>query len=170
MTTILLMRHAKAAKPASGMSDFDRPLEMSGRTDAAKVGKRLLGRWGKPDRVLCSSAKRTRETLAAMDLGVEDAHVRFDEALFSGEALAYLEALRQESGALLLLIGHNPSIQEAALALAGSGGDAGAGKALAGAFPTGGVAVLNLSGPATGARPGRGVLEAFIAPDDIPAA
>lgn len=170
MTTILLMRHAKAARPASGMSDFDRPLEMSGRADAAKVGKRLLGRWGRPDRVLCSPARRTRETLATMALAVEDDHVRFAEALFDGAAAAYLDALRHEAGALLLLVGHNPGIHEAALALAGPGGDAAAGKALAGAFPTGGVAAFRLSGPGSQALPGRGVLETFMIPDDIPAA
>lgn len=163
MTKILLMRHAKAAPAAAGVNDFDRPLEPSGHADAVRMGQRLLARWGVPERIVCSAAKRTRETLAALGL---TADTSFSDPLFHGDADDYVAALTAESAGSILLIGHNPSIQGAAVGLAGSG-DAQGRVALQRAFPTAGLAVLDFSGPLAEIRSGQCRLEAFLMPAEV---
>lgn len=162
MTKILLMRHAKAVPAAAGTSDFDRPLEDSGQADAALMGRLLAARWGTPERIICSGAKRTRETLAALGL---TADTLFSDPLYQGEADDYIAALAGESAGSILLIGHNPSVHGAAVALAGSGDPADR-SALSKAFPTAGLAALEFDGPLAELRAGQCRLEAFLTPAD----
>ena len=71
-----------------------------------------------PDRVLCSGARRCRETwehLAAV-FNVDD--VEYDDALHAIDAADYLDLIRlQDTAACLLVIGHNPMTEELAMAL-----------------------------------------------------
>ena len=163
MTKILLMRHAKAVKPASGMADFDRPLEQSGRADAAKMGRRLTERSEMPDHVICSGAKRTRETLG--ELNVPSDRVAFSDPLFDFDGTEYVAALRGAEGDVVMIVGHNPSVHDAALMLAGSGEPA-LREALARKFSPGSVAVLSTDVPLTALRQGCCTLDAFLTPSD----
>ena len=63
MSRLFLLRHAKAGWAEPGMRDFDRPLEPLGRTDADAIGAAMRASAYIPDLVLCSTAKRARETL-----------------------------------------------------------------------------------------------------------
>lgn len=164
LTKIFLLRHAKAARAAPGMSDFDRPLEASGRNDALKVGRVLVERWGAPERVLCSASRRTRETLEASQIGLPAERATFSRELFSGDVDEYLAALQGETAASVLLIGHNPIIHHLALALAG-GGDRHSREALDRDFPTAALAVLDFT---DAIEPGQGSLEAMLLPAEIP--
>ena len=60
---LILMRHAKSSWDDPAAADFDRPLNGRGRRSAKALGHWLRQRGWLPDRVLCSSARRTRETL-----------------------------------------------------------------------------------------------------------
>src|SRR5690606_31180481 len=84
--------------------------------------------------------------------------------LYETDATGYLRRIVEAPDAeTLLVIGHNPSIQDLALLLAGSG-DADAMARLSRGMVTAGLAVLAFDGKLSGARPGGGRLEAFIAP------
>ncbi|MGQ7792635.1 SixA phosphatase family protein [Faunimonas sp. B44] len=165
----MLLRHAKSDRP-SGTADIDRPLSERGRRDAAAIGRVMAERGLQPETVICSPSARTRETL---DLvlprlaPVDD--VRFVNELYEADEATLLALVKlegKEAGALLV-IGHNPSIEQAALALAGSSGPDADRDAMAGKYPTAALAVLDFDGPWSDLRPGAAVLRAFIRPRDL---
>jgi phosphohistidine phosphatase len=111
--TLVILRHAKAERPAD-VADIDRPLTRRGHADAAAAGAWLTGRGYRPDLVLCSPAKRTRQTWhgVAVALAAKAPTVRYEPALYHdgvGESLALIRALPDEVGTALL-IGHNPTV------------------------------------------------------------
>ena len=113
MRRLILMRHAKSDWNHPGLSDHDRPLNIRGEKSAKVLGKWLRDTENTPDQVLCSSAQRTRQTLAGLQLP-EGAQIEHARALYLAEAPAMLKALHAASGARVLMIGHNPGISELA--------------------------------------------------------
>ena len=66
MLRLMLLRHAKSSWDEPGIPDRDRPLSARGRRAAALMAMEIVSRGLLPDRILCSPARRTRETLAAL--------------------------------------------------------------------------------------------------------
>ena len=66
LLTLYLLRHAKSAWDDPKLADFDRPLAPRGEREAADMAALIAARAYRPERVLCSSARRTRETLGAV--------------------------------------------------------------------------------------------------------
>lgn len=159
MATLFLLRHAKAVKASGGMKDFDRPLDPRGTADIAAVGKAMAERFERPERVLCSASRRTRDTLSGLGVPFEEDRVQFSGRLYEAEADGYLEALRAETATSVLLIGHNPATEELANLLAG--GD----ERLKAGFPTSGLAVFDIDGAFADLSPERTSLQHFITPD-----
>ncbi|HEV7254454.1 MAG TPA: histidine phosphatase family protein [Mesorhizobium sp.] len=165
MTTLFLLRHAKAVKASGGMKDFDRPLDPRGVEDIARIGGEMAKRFALPERVLCSASRRTRETLTGLGLPFREDQVEFSRKLYEAEADGYLRELQGEQAAALLLVGHNPATEELAGMLADEGGDAEARGRLAKGFPTSGLAVFDFDGSLGDLAPGRATLRAFLTPD-----
>lgn len=117
MGRTILMRHAEAG-PAD--RDEERPLSPRGRGQAHRMGSWLLDMGWVPDAALASPARRAQETaalvLTAIGAGVSAATV---DGLYSDGADAYLEAVRSDASCLLV-VGHNPSIEQAVSQLADS--------------------------------------------------
>src|SRR5256885_142937 len=112
--TLVILRHAKAERPAA-VADEDRPLTQRGHADAAAAGAWLAARGYRPELVLCSPAKRTRQTwrgvaVALTGPGAPDVH--FERALYYGSAEDALDLVRQVPATIgsVLLIGHNPTV------------------------------------------------------------
>ncbi|PRD41565.1 histidine phosphatase [Phyllobacterium phragmitis] len=168
MSRLYLLRHAKAVGSAPGMKDFDRPLSNKGAEAARKIGSAMMATGFIPDLALCSTAKRTRETLDNLRLTLTTPFsVVESSALYTADANGYLDAIHSASNASsLLLIGHNPSMGDLALALAANGQPALLDRLTHG-FPTAGLAVIDFDGPLTLAEAGAGTLRAFITPADI---
>ncbi|MFJ3334260.1 SixA phosphatase family protein [Streptomyces sp. NPDC086766] len=140
---LVVLRHAKSAWPA-GVADHERPLAPRGRRDAPAAGRALAEADCLPDLALCSTARRARQTwdLASSQWGTPPP-VRFDRRLYAADVPALLTAVREtppEVGTLLL-IGHNPSLEELVLDLAGDGLDDTLDR-LRVKFPTSALAVL----------------------------
>jgi phosphohistidine phosphatase len=112
--TLMILRHAKAERP-TGMADMDRPLTERGHADAAAAGAWLAARGYRPDVVLCSPAKRTRQTwhgVAVALAGSKAPVVRYERDLYySGteQVFALVRSVPAEA-ATLLVIGHNPTV------------------------------------------------------------
>lgn len=169
MLRLILVRHAKSAWDEPGLADFERPLAPRGRRAAAWIGDTLTmtGWW--TGRILCSPARRTRETL---DLALSNApaNMRRPEIIFSEELYALrdsdyvaLIAAQGSEADTLMLVGHNSAMAETAVALTGTG-EAGGPQDLW-AFPTGAIARVDLDVPHWGAvRPGAGRLVGFRRP------
>lgn len=118
MKRLYILRHAKAAAPEN-VQDFDRPLAPQGVEDAAALGQLMVKQSYLPAAALCSTAKRTRETLDALELpgSTETAH---HERMYDASAGDLLEMVQSadDSAQSILLVGHNPAIHELALRLA----------------------------------------------------
>ncbi|MER8393526.1 histidine phosphatase family protein [Mesorhizobium sp. M1340] len=167
MTRLYLLRHAKAGWALPGVTDFDRPLDASGFADAEAMGVLMRSRKYAPALTLCSSAKRARQTLESLAGHTDTGRVLFCDTLYSDDAAAYLTAIRQNGGLdALLAIGHNPMIEDLAMALSGDGNET-ARAMLNHGFPTSALAVVRFNGGLAEAAPGTGYLEAFLTPADI---
>ncbi|MFD8542920.1 SixA phosphatase family protein [Streptomyces sp. NPDC059649] len=188
---LVVLRHAKSAWPPD-VSDHERPLAKRGRRDAPAAGRRLFADGYVPDLVLCSTARRTRETweLVAPELGARP-EVVFEPRVYGASVAELVEVLREvpEQRRTVLLIGHQPGVQDVVLSLVGEGvgegvrpgegsRDGNGAKVGAGAgpgneealarlrakFPTSGVAVLGLSGAWADLAPGTATLMDFAVP------
>jgi phosphohistidine phosphatase len=169
MVRLLLLRHAKALR--DGATDAERPLAPEGRKAAASMGHAMKEAGYVPERILCSPSRRTRETL----LGVlpelltglpENAQITLVPSLYNTGPEAYLAAVRTlgDRAAALLVIGHNPAIQELAGELVGTG-SSDLRATLAAKFPTGALAVIDFAaGEWSAVEPGTGRLVDFIEP------
>ena len=139
MKQLRLLRHAKSSWSDPSLDDHERPLARRGREAATRVGVHLREEQIRPGLVLCSSAVRTRQTLDLLQLPPK-VDVRIEDGLYDADAEVLLDRLGRISDKVqsVLLIGHNPAIQDAAISLAG-GADA-----LVGKFPTAAMADLQL--------------------------
>jgi phosphohistidine phosphatase len=142
---LLLLRHAKSAWDDTRLADFDRPLAARGRRAATMIGEHLAAHRLTPDRILCSSARRTRETLIGlMPMIPSDLDIRITRDLYEVGSEAYRACIGALGGNArnLMLIGHNPTMQDTALELIGSGNPA-LRDEIAAKFPTAGLAVID---------------------------
>src|SRR5215469_6757429 len=129
--TLVLFRHAKSAWP--DVPDHDRPLARRGIRAAPVMGRWLRQAGLMPGQVLCSTARRARETWQFAQAGLAATPpVTFDGRIYEGAATDLLALVREVPPATgtLLLIGHNPAIEDLALLLAAAAGaDGGPGPA-----------------------------------------
>lgn len=167
---LLLLRHAKSAWP--DIADSERPLNDRGRRDAPAMGRWLRDKGYIPDVVLCSTARRTRDTwaLLAGELGA-DPVVRYEQRIYEATALSLLHLLREAGGGYrtVMLIGHNPGVAELAVGIAEMT-DGPAGQPLDRArdkFPTTAVAVLDFTGEWADLIPGEARMIDFAIPREI---
>ncbi len=170
MKTIYLLRHAKSAAKNAPLADIDRPLSERGEADARAMAGYLAKAGIEPALVLCSSARRTRDTLAGVLLGLgrKPAPI-LEDGLYHADAGGLLRRLSEVDDAIpsVMLVGHNPAIEDLARQLA-DGGDTEALSRMAEKFPTGALAVLETD--AAGWREikkTRARLTAFVRPRDL---
>jgi phosphohistidine phosphatase len=109
--TLVIMRHAKAANP-DRIADMDRPLTARGHADAAAAGPWLRRHGYEPGLVLCSPARRARETWQS--LSIQSASVMFDRRLYGATALELLDVVAEveDEVRVVLLVGHNPALSD----------------------------------------------------------
>jgi len=122
MLTLYLLRHAKSSWDDESQPDFERPLANRGRKAAALIGQYIQEEGIDFDLVLVSTAVRTRETI---DLIKERAQirgeVRYDERIYEATLSQLLEIISQidSNRQSVLLVGHNPGIEELLALLTG---------------------------------------------------
>lgn len=168
---LILLRHAKSDWP--DVPDRDRPLAKRGRRDAPRIGRWLHEHGYQPDVVVCSSARRTRQTwdLVAPELGGSPA-VRFEPRAYAASAmtLLYLAQELPSRYRTALLIAHNPGLSELASQLAAApdiGKVTGNGPRPVISLPTAAVAVLEFPGDWPSLTPGHARLVDHIIPADL---
>lgn len=170
MKNLILMRHAKSAWDDSHQKDIDRPLSTRGRKAASHMGEWLEGEGYRPDVVLCSTARRTRDTLELLRPHLpKSAAVEFVSGLYMAATREMLTEIGKvpASAQCVMLLGHNPGMGSLAGLLAG-GGDEKALGAMHGKFPTAAIAVLGFNvGKWSEVAPGAGILRAFMRPRDL---
>ena len=120
MAELVIMRHAKSAWP-DGFADLERPLDDRGRREAPFAG-RWIQEHHAPDLVISSPALRTRQTWELVSAELETVpEVRFDERLYATSAETYASVVREAADDVrtLLLIGHNPDVEDLVTLLTG---------------------------------------------------
>jgi len=148
--TLLLLRHAKSDYP-EGVADHERPLAPRGVREAGLAGDWLRAHAPQVDAVLCSTATRTRETLARTRI---DTPVNYVDRLYDATPGAVIEEINSVESRFgpgvetLLVIGHEPAMSAVALGLAtAEGSNATAAEHISTKFPTSAIAVLRSGEP-----------------------
>jgi len=164
---LLLLRHAKSSWADPGVRDHDRPLNDRGRRAAAAMGEHLRAQGWRPDVVLCSSARRTCETAALLDLP-RSAELVVEHDLYLADPDTVLHRIRavDDRAGTVLVIGHNPTTQDLALDLAADG-DPDALRRMGDKYPTGALAVFDVDGVWSALASGAARLAAFVTPREL---
>jgi phosphohistidine phosphatase len=176
---LILLRHAKSDWP--DLPDRDRPLAKRGRRDAPRIGTWLHEHGYQPDVVVCSDARRARQTwdLVAPELGGSPA-VRFEPRAYAASGLTLLYLAQELPGRYrtAMLIAHNPGLSELASHLTAapesdpesdpeSHGATDNGPRPGISLPTAGVAVVEFAGDWPALGPGQARLLEAIVPADL---
>jgi phosphohistidine phosphatase len=173
MRRLLLLRHAKSSWSEPGASDHERPLNRRGQEAAPRIGAYLAKHRLIPDRILCSTARRARETWELVAAEAPAAPpATFPEKLYDASQRALVDVFRgaDPDAASLLVVGHNPGLQEVATALIASG-DLEDRERLREKLPTGGLVVIDFAiADWSKLHPRSGRLERFVVPRMLEAA
>jgi phosphohistidine phosphatase len=164
---LYLLRHAKSSWKEPGLADHDRPLARRGRRAAKAIGRHLREQGVEPELVLCSTARRAGQTLEGIEPGLGRGAVRVERKLYCARPADLLAGLHEIAPRVrsVMVIGHNPGIEELALLLARHGSKV---RELEAKFPTGALATLAFRGPGWAALDrGTAELIEFIRPRDL---
>ena len=155
MRELILLRHAHAEPAAPGQDDIDRPLSRAGQAEGEAAGRWLRKNNYLPDRIICSPARRTRETLEQVLLAIGYVEQRQDARVYEATPGTLMQVADDHRDlGRVLLVGHNPGLEQlAALLSSGQSGDFRG-------MPAGGIAVLRLSA-GSDLEPGAAELAAF---------
>jgi phosphohistidine phosphatase len=172
MRRLMLLRHAKTERAVPGERDRDRQLMKRGRSDAPVIGAYMAHHGLTPDLALVSPAKRAQQTWTLM-LGAfaKPAHAVSDERIYNASPEALLAVIGETRKAhTLLIVGHNPGLQDLAVRLIASG-DVDMREQLKEKLPTSGLVVIDLPiDDWSRLHPQAGRLERFVSPRMIAAA
>lgn len=180
MKTVLLLRHAKSSWDDPSLPDFQRPLAPRGRRAAPLMAEYLAEHGLVPDRVLCSAAQRAKETWEIIARALEEdldpplpeagpIRVELRQDVYHASPRSLLDLLQglDDAEAMVLLVGHNPTFEDLADILAGSGDLAGLDR-MRRKFPTAALAVIDFPvGRWAQVQPAQGYLRAFVRPKDL---
>lgn len=161
MITLHLLRHAKSDWDG-GEPDHDRPLAPRGERAAAAMAVYCRQQGIAPDFILCSSARRTLETLAILRGGLpEGAKVETTREIYevgAGQLVARLKTIPLRTR-IALVVGHNPGMEDTVRLLTGDG--------VGVKFPTCGLATLESASGWAALGPRKAELRRFVTPKDL---
>jgi phosphohistidine phosphatase len=158
--TLYLLRHLKSSWDDASLADHERPLAPRGRKAGKAMARHLREADVRPELVLCSTATRTRETLDAVRGAIGEPEVRFEDDLYAASERELLDVLHcvDDGVGSVLVIAHNPGLEDLAAALTGVTQEK---------FPTGAFATLTFDGAWPDLEPGTCDLAAFVVPRDL---
>ena len=167
MKRLYVLRHAKSSWKDQSLRDHDRPLAGRGRRAATAMARYLRDEGISPELVLCSTAVRARQTLERLEPALGKRSTRVEPELYGAGPRALLERIQAVPDAVqsVLLIGHNPALQELIVDLARPGA---ARRDVQAKFPTGALAALECTAQRwADVRHGGAELVAFVRPRDL---
>ncbi len=170
MKTLYVLRHAKSSWASPDLADRDRPLAERGERDLKRLAGHIDRAGIRPEVVLCSPARRTRATFDGVRRALGQAQVRQDDALYGASGPDVLDLLRGLPARVdsVMVIGHNPGLEDLVELLADAGDDA-AMQQLQSKFPTGALATLDLDvADWLSLAPRHGYLRQLVIPKELP--
>ncbi len=167
---LLVLRHAKSAWDTNALSDFERPLAKRGKKDAPRVGAWMRAQGLIPDQVLGSPARRARQTVERVcaELGLDANRIIWESSIYAAGTGALLGALATcpRSARVVLVVGHNPGLEELLRFLTGGANLPFEERLL----PTGALAELAMPDDWAALPEGCATLRRIVRPKDLPAA
>jgi phosphohistidine phosphatase len=166
---VYLLRHAKSSWDDPGLPDHDRPLAPRGVRDANRMAGHLRDGNVAPELVICSSARRTTDTLEPLRPALPGATILIEDGVYAASEGQLLERLRRIPAevASAMLIGHNPGLQDLAVSLAGQG-ELNLRQRLESKFPTAALATLAIrNGDWSSLEVGAADLVGFVTPKEL---
>ena len=143
---LLVLRHAKSAWDTDAPTDFERPLAKRGKKDAPKMGSWLLAHKLVPDYVVSSPALRAKQTVTKVckELGLDSDSIHWDRRIYMADTPSLLRVLMNcpETAKMVMIVGHNPGLEDLVEFLVGEVDVPEDGKLL----PTAAVAHLEIPG------------------------
>lgn len=173
MRTIILLRHAHAMLLESSGKDFDRPLSRSGQNDASNQAHRLLQAGYQPDFILSSPACRTLQTAEIFNQAIAErnggvsAALCANTTLYRADAEGYLAEIIAQTPSqaqCVLVVGHNPSIEDCIMLFAAS--NPALAQRISGGLATCGLAILNAPQDFCALTPATATLTALYLPEE----
>jgi phosphohistidine phosphatase len=168
---LILFRHAKSDWNDPVPRDFDRPLNGKGRRAARAVGQHARAIGITFDRIVASPAVRVTETLDGFASGYgEMPETSFDRRIYLASAQTLLEVIQDadEAAGSILMVGHNPGLEDLVFLLVPEGGDDDAREQVEEKYPTASIAEITLAiDHWVDAEVGSGTLDRFIRPRDL---
>lgn len=166
---LILFRHAKSDWDTGVVRDHDRPLAARGRRDVPRMGRWLRSQGKVPDCVISSTARRARETTESLcaELGLNDDEVLWTDAVYDATAGQLLEVLARAPAAArrVLLVGHNPGLEDLLVWLGGDSVKMPPDRKL---LTTAAAALLEMPEDWSGLAPGAGRLVELMRPKLLP--
>ena len=169
MKTLTLLRHAKSGWDDPALRDFDRALNAKGKRAAALIGGYLRGSGAAFDHVVASPAVRVVETLAQVETGYgRTLAPAWDRRIYLASAVTLLDVVHDvpPAAAHVLLVGHNPGLEDLALWLVPDSAEP-ARVALEAKYPTATIAEIEFEGEWVDLAPGAAHLARFVRPRDL---
>ena len=168
---LLLLRHAKSSWNDPALEDFDRPLARRGLDAAPAMGREIARRDWIPQKALVSAALRTRDTwrLVSGEWATARPEIEFARAIYEASADDILAEIRKTAKPVtaLLVVGHNPGMEDLAGRLASSRSDAEALDRLRAKFPTAALARFEFEGDWNSLKTGTARLTHFVRSEDL---
>lgn len=164
-----LLRHAKSSWDDPDRPDHERPLAPRGVRDAKRMAGHLRDGHVEPELVICSSARRTVDTLEPLRTAFPDATILVEDEVYAASESRLLDRLRRipEGVGSAMLIGHNPGLQDLAVSLAGRG-DQDLRQRLESKFPTAALTTFAIEdGAWSSLEPGAAELVGFVTPKEL---
>jgi phosphohistidine phosphatase len=168
---LFILRHAKSSWDNPGLDDHERPLAPRGRRALEVMSAHMQARGIAPDVVLCSTSRRTRETLDGIAVSGERL---IERALYSATCEEVLVRLRElpDGVSSAMVIGHNPTLQMLVLRLTNhaAGVTDPRRDEIKRKYPTGALATLSFECAWSDLAAGRARLEEYVTPKGFSAA
>ena len=171
MKTVTIFRHAKSGEKGNPrINDFDRPLADRGLKAAPKMGAAMRGLNLRPDLIVCSPSIRTRQTLALASAEAWDSppKIDFDKRVYEASAETLFGILKDapEDVEHIMIVGHNPGLQDLAVTLAVGGRDR---QQLKDKLPTGALVSFEFDEERwKDVQPATGHVSLFLTPNTLP--
>jgi phosphohistidine phosphatase len=164
--SLFVLRHAKSSWDDPALADHERPLAPRGRRAGKRIAEYLSRTHIEPELVLCSTATRARQTLELVRPALGSPAVLLEDELYgasAGELLVRLGRIPFDVESVLL-VGHNPGLEELVLMLAGEGDELDQVEAK---FPTAALATLTFGSPWSGLARGGATLAGYVVPREL---
>ena len=111
---LLLVRHAKSSWSNPSLTDFDRPLNKRGASNAPLMGQRIRNYGLLLDTIITSTAERAKETskLIAKEIKYELQDIDLESDLYHASRQVFINILSKQRNRNIAMVGHNSGIQD----------------------------------------------------------